>query len=243
MSIKDFFNKIVDFLVTKYLLPKSKIFYAQSGEDLILSHLFVKLGIDKPNYLDIGANDPKFISNTYKLYRKGCNGVLVEPNPIICNNLKETRPRDIILNFGVGVNNINKAKFFLFPKETNGLSTFSEKDALYWQEVGMKDYGKIYFEDILEVDLIPINEILEQYFFKLNKSIDFISLDVEGLDLEILKSIDFNKFKPKIICVETLQYSLNQVEQKNVDIITFLLEKNYLVYADTHVNTIFLLNE
>ncbi len=243
MNIKDFLNKITDFFVTNYLLPNSKILYAQSGEDLILSHLFLKLGIDKPNYLDIGANDPKFISNTYKLYRKGCMGVLVEPNPILCNNLKKKRPRDIILNIGVGVSNINKAKFFLFPKETNGLSTFSEKDAMYWQEVGMKDYGKIYFQNIIEVDLVPINEILDKYFINLNKPIDFISLDVEGLDLDILKSINFDKYKPKIICVETLQYSLNQVEQKNDAIITFLLEKNYLVYADTHVNTIFLLNE
>jgi FkbM family methyltransferase len=243
MNTKDFLNKVIDYLVTNYLLPKSKTFYAQSGEDLILSHLFAKLGIDKPNYLDIGANDPKFISNTYKLYRKGCTGILVEPNPIICKLLKKKRPRDIVLNFGVGINNIIKAKFYLFPKDSNGLSTFSEKDAMYWQEVGMKGHGKIYFEDIIEVDLVPINEILHKYFIDLNKTIDFISLDVEGLDLEILRSIDFKRYKPRIICVETLQYSLDQLEQKNDEIITFLLENNYSVYADTHVNTIFLLNE
>jgi FkbM family methyltransferase len=243
MNIKDFLNKVSDFLVINYLLPKSKILYAQSGEDLILSHLFTKLGIDNPNYLDIGANDPRFISNTYKLYRKGSMGVLVEPNPTLCNLLKKKRPRDTVLNFGVGINNINKAKFYLFPKDSNGLSTFSEKDAMYWQEVGMKGHGKIYFEDIIEVDLVPINEILYKYFISQKKSIDFISLDVEGLDLDILRSIDFNTFKPKVICVETLQYSLNQLEQKNEEIISFLLENNYLIYADTHVNTIFLLND
>jgi hypothetical protein len=157
--------------------------------------------------------------------------------------LKKKRPRDTVLNFGVGINNINKAKFYLFPKDSNGLSTFSEKDAMYWQEVGMKGHGKIYFEDIIEVDLVPINEILYKYFISQKKSIDFISLDVEGLDLDILRSIDFNTFKPKVICVETLQYSLNQLEQKNEEIISFLLENNYLIYADTHVNTIFLLND
>jgi hypothetical protein len=187
MNIKDYLNKVIDYLVTNFLLPKSKTFYAQSGEDLILSHLFAKLGIDKPNYLDIGANDPKFISNTYKFYRKGSMGILVEPNPIICKLLKKKRPRDIVLNFGVGINNISKAKFYLFPKDSNGLSTFSEKDAMYWQEVGMKGHGKIYFEDIIEVDLVPINDILRKYFIDLNKS--SLSCLIYVINYKILKCI------------------------------------------------------
>ena len=65
--MKNLFRK----LVTKIILPHSQLSYAQSGEDLILAHLFYKLNIAKPTYLDIGANHPSFISNTYFFYLRG----------------------------------------------------------------------------------------------------------------------------------------------------------------------------
>jgi len=84
--------------------------------------------------------------------------------------------------------------------------------------------------------LIGINEIIEKNF---DRQPDFISLDVEGLDLAILKSLDYSRFSPKVICVETLLYDENQIESKNNEIIYFLTSKGYSIYADTHVNTIF----
>jgi hypothetical protein len=83
------------------------------------------------------------------------------------------------------------------------------------------------------------NEILENHF---EKSPDILSIDVEGLDLEILKTIDFTRFKPLTIIVETLLYDEMQRESRNEKIIDFLTSLGYTIYADTHVNTIFLRN-
>jgi len=223
--------------IGKFLIPEIQFRYSQFGEDIILAHLFAHLGIDKPSYLDIGANEPRFISNTYYFYEHGSVGVLIEPNPYLFEKLKKNRPKDIVINTGIGFSEINEADFYLFPNFANGLSTFSKEDALYWQEVGMKGSEKIPIEKTIKMKLTPVNSILEKYFS--HKKLNLVSIDVEGLDLEILKSLDFVKYKPDVFCIETLKYDQQQNGYKNIEIIDFMLEKNYMIYGDTRVNTIF----
>ena len=221
----------------KKLMMQAQYGYSQFGEDLILAHLFAQIGINKPTYLDIGANEPRYISNTYYFYVRGSRGVLIEPNPYLFKKLKSIRSKDIVLNTGIGFKEIAEADFYLFPNYANGLSTFSAKEASHWEETGMKGIGKIAVEKIIKMPLIPLNNILNTYFS--TNSPNFISLDVEGLDLEILKSLDFEKHQPEVICVETLGYDEHQQGFKLIDIIDYVLTKNYFVYADTWVNTIF----
>lgn len=234
---KDILKKIFRKLIRRYFIPKVQFSYSQFGEDLIIANFFSQLGISKPVYLDIGANEPKFISNTYRFYEHGSRGVLIEPNPYLFRKLQRQRPGDTVLNIGIGLTDVAEADFYLFPDSANGLSTFSEKDAKHWQEVGMKGVGKILFEKVIKLPLMPVNDVLQKYFS--DKTLNIISIDVEGLDLEILKSLDLHKFKPEIICVETLQYDANQNGFKDQDIFDFMLSKEYEVYADTWVNTIF----
>lgn len=231
--MKNLFRK----LVNKVILPHSQLIYAQSGEDIILSHLFFKLNIAQPSYLDIGANHPSYISNTYFFYLRGSRGVCVEPNPNLYQKIKKTRPKDTVLNIGIGVKEDTIADFYLFPDYADGLSTFSKEEALYWGEKGMKHLGKIPYEKIIKVPLQTINTVIKNHF---TQTPDFISLDVEGLDLQILQSLDFDTYAPLVLCVETLQYDQDQKEHKRTDIIDFVKEKGYEIYADTHVNTIFL---
>lgn len=212
--------------------------YSQSGEDLILAYLFGKLKIEKPTYLDIGANHPKFISNTYFFYKRGARGVCVEPNPYLCKQIRKYRKGDKCINAGIGLQAQKEADFYLFPKYASGLSTFSKQEALYWQETGMQDAGKIPFEKIIKVELIDINNMISQFC---KEAPHLLSLDVEGLDLPILQSLDFTTHAPKVICVETLGYGENHVEFKRHDIIDFLKSKGYNIYADTYINTIFFL--
>ena len=223
--------------LAKFIFPNVQFGYSQFGEDLILAHLFYQIGITKPSYLDIGANEPKYISNTFYFYSRGSRGILIEPNPFLAKKLKEKRPKDTILNTGIGFKEISDADFYLFPNYANGLSTFSKNEAMHWQEIGMKGLGKIKIEKVIKMSMVPINNILEKYFKE--KPPDFISLDVEGLDFEILKSLDFDKFHPLVICVETLGYDENQQSYKLTNIIDYMLTKNYDIYADTRVNTIF----
>lgn len=227
-------------LVGNFLIPKIQLSYSQFGEDKIIEYFFYQIGLTTFTYLDIGANEPKYISNTYYFYERGSNGICVEPNPFLSKQLKKVRPRDVIINAGVGIDDTSEADFFLFPDHANGLSTFSEKEALHWQEVGMHGLGKIKYEKIIKMPLININTLIQKYF---QTTPDLLCIDVEGWDFEILKSLDFIQYKPKMICVETLLYNKDQKGYKHAGINELLFEKGYSLYADTRVNSIFCLNE
>jgi len=202
-----------------------------------MANFFYQQGIDNPTYLDIGANEARYISNSYYFYERGCRGVLVEPNPYLYKKLKAKRPGDTVINTGIGISEVLEADFYVFPDYANGLSTFSAEEAKHWEQIGMKGLGKIPVEKVIKMSLTPVNGMIEKYFTKAPPN--FISLDVEGLDLDILRSMDLAKYRPDLICVETLQYDDQQNGYKNDAIITFMLSKDYVIYADTRVNTIF----
>lgn len=210
--------------------------YSQSGEDIIISDLFNRLNIQHPSYLDIGANDPIALSNTYRLYKRGSKGVCVEPNPALCEKLRKHRSRDICLNVGVAFNDLREADFYLFPEKFNGLSTFSKEEADFWEQTGNDEIGRHKVERVIKIKLLPINEIMKTYF---SPWPNLISIDVEGLDFEIIKTIDFQQFKPEVFCIETLGFIENNKEIKKQEIIDFFLEKDYFVYADSYINTVF----
>lgn len=210
--------------------------YSQSGEDIIISDLFRRLKIDTPTYLDIGANEPVALSNTYRLYSMRSKGVCVEPNPILYKKLLKKRKRDICINAGVAFNQTNEALYYIFPEKLHGLNTFSKTDADFWGKKGNLEIGKAKIEKTIMMPLVNINDIIKKYLFP---HPNLISIDVEGLDLEILKTIDFELFKPDVFCVETLKHIENNKETKNNDLINFLKDMGYFIYADTYINTIF----
>lgn len=223
-------------LVNKAFLDNSRMAYAQAGEDLILAYLFHRLGIEKPSYLDIGANHPCLNSNTYYFYLRGSRGICVEPNPKLCRAFRRRRPADLVLQAGVGPRDLPKAVFYMFGGALDGLSTFSRKEAEYWQEVGMEGRGKIAPEQVIEVPVISINALLARF----PSPPDLVSIDVEGLDLDLLQALDFRACRPLCFCVETLGYDGDRREYQREEIGTFLGTQGYTVYAHTHINTIFL---
>jgi len=210
--------------------------YSQSGEDIIISDLFNRLGIAQPSYLDIGANHPISLNNTYRLYTRGCRGVCIEPNPALYKILKRTRTKDTCLNAGIAFNENREADFYLFGGKAHGLSTFSKKEAEFWEKTGNEEIGKHKPQSIIRIQLVDINEVISRYF---KTYPNFISIDVEGLDLQILKKIEFEEYKPEVICVETLWFDERNKETKNMELIQFLLQQGYFIYADTYINTIF----
>lgn len=207
----------------------SKISYSQCGEDLVIAPIFDALGIQKPSYIDIGAHDPIYLSNTYLLYLNGSSGVCIEPNPILHGNIKKMRKRDICLNMGVGTTSQKEASFYCMSSST--LSTFSREDA-----ERMVSYGNEKIEQVISIPLISFDEVVRKY---LASCPNLVSLDVEGLDLAILQSIDFTLYRPQVFCVETLTYTENKTEQKIMPTIEFMLDNGYFIYGDTFINTIF----
>lgn len=204
--------------------------YSQLGEDLIIDFIFKNLKIQKPTYLDIGTNHPIKINNTYLFYKQGSTGVCIEPNPELCKIIKNKRKKDTVLNIGIGKEEKTNIDFFMM--NTDVLSTFSKEEVNY-----LIKNTKQTLKEIIKVPLKHIDNILQDNFN--GEAPNFLSLDTEGFDFEILKSINFKKVRPETICVETLTYTENRTERKEIEVIDFMKEVGYFVYADTYINTIF----
>jgi len=231
-----FSKKNLKKIITNTFFRHLRSSYSQSGEDIIISDLFTRIGIKYPSYLDIGANEPVALSNTYRLYAKGSKGVCIEPNPVLYKKLVSKRKRDLCINAGIAFDENTEADFYVFPKEAHGLNTFSKTDADFWEHTGTEEIGKFKVEQIIKTQLININEVMENHF---SSHPNFINIDVEGLDLQIAKTINFEKFNPEVFCVETLGFAGANKEIKNQDLIDFFLSKGYFIFADTYINTIF----
>lgn len=222
---KDFIKRFTQKETESY-----KTSYAQCGEDLIVDFVLnVCLHVAEISYLDLGAYHPTHLSNTYLFYRRGHRGVCVEPDPVQFAQIKRERPRDTCLNAGIGVTQAEHADFYRMSIPT--LNTFSQEQAERYES-----YGQQKIEEVIKVPLVPVNTILKEQF---SAAPHFVSLDVEGLDFEILRSFDFTQFRPQVFCIETLTYTEDKSEVKIREINELMISKGYFVYADTYINTIF----
>ncbi len=208
------------------MLPKLVMFNCRSN---IVDFLFMWLGKRKITYLDVGANDPIRMNNTYFFYKRKHRGVLIEPDPRLVRKLKRSRPRDVTLHAGVGMGSGGQIPFFLMDPDT--LSTSDPLKLSEYLRLGIK------LKKEFQVPLIGINEVIERYFD--SRAPDFLSIDVEGWDFEILKTLDLSKYRPVVICVETITYSNHTTERKVKDLAQYLYGYDYFSYADTYLNTIF----
>lgn len=209
--------------------PFTRNSYSQCGEDVIVDFLFKGIGQAKPTYLDIGTNNPTWGNNTYLFYENGCRGVLVEADETIIPLIKQHREGDTILNIGVGLSEQKEADFYIF--DISGIHTFNKEEAEERDKLGVHKIVKV-----AKVPLKPINEIIKENF---DSYPDFLSIDIEGLDLAVLQSLDFSKYPIPIICSETCIYSENHIKPKDKAIAAFMDSKGYFIYADTYINTIF----
>jgi FkbM family methyltransferase len=226
-------NLIGDFRRRGAPAPEYKMSYAASGEDMIADFVFRGLNIQSPTYLDVGAHHPTYLSNTYFFYQKGSRGVCVEPDPTLFPAIASARAGDVCLNVGVGVGAEDEADFYVMTTRT--LNTFSREEAERYQS-----YGNQRIEEVIRMPLVPINEIIGRRFAACP---NFVSLDVEGLDLDIIRSFDFDRFRPEVFCVETITYTEDKTETKITEIIDHMISKGYFPYGDTYVNTIFVARE
>lgn len=230
MNIRRIIRKLGS--VADYFRATAKISYSQFGEDLLVDHIFRSLaGKTNFSYLDIGTNDPVAGNNTYLFYLRGNYGVCIEPDPEIFKKIVSKRKRDVVLHAGIGIGEVAEGTLYIFPEGYTGWNTFSFEEA----EKRKVESG-ISFRESPKIQFLPVNDVIATHF---ETCPDFISIDVEGLDFDILKSLDFEKYRPIVICAETISFSTNNRGEKQDEIISFLSSKGYKVYADTYVNTIF----
>ena len=201
--------------------------YAQCGEDLMIDFIMRTLGIDTPSYIDIGAHHPFLMSNTAIFYARGSRGINVEP--ALIEEFRRRRPMDV--NLGIGISDQASVRDF-YVMNVPTLNTFSRVDA-----EACEKQGACRIEKVLQLETDTIGNIVTQHAH--GKCPEILSLDVEGLDLLVLKSVDFDNIRPIAICVETLKFATTGPGEKNTDIAPLLRDRGYATFADTYVNTIF----
>ena len=230
MTIRNLIKKILNVVTPQ---PNSapqyeKISYSQSGEDIIIEYLFELRKIQRPVFIDIGAYDPVVSNNTYKFFLKGARGVNIDANPVSMERFVQLRVADTNLNIGVGANN---GEFDFYIMEDPSLNTFSEKEKNSLEQMG---HG---LKEVKRINVLTINQVLEKYLP--GSSLDLLSIDAEGVDFDIIQSLDFNTYHPKVICIETINYTPDGTGTKRLDLCRYIEEVGYYEYANTNINSIF----
>jgi FkbM family methyltransferase len=190
--------------------------YAQEGEDLILAALFDLGDRKRPGfYIDVGAHHPKKFSNTFLFYISGWSGINIDAMPGSMRAFRRERPRDINIEAAVGEDG-KKLTYYEFNEP--GLNGFCRDRVPMgyhgWTIVGERQLTTTSLAHLVERYLPP------------GELIDFMSVDVEGLDLQVLRSNDWAKFRPAVILVE--DYAANQLScTGDSNIAIYLAENGY----------------
>lgn len=219
------------YLITKkiigiYLYDYSCKSYSQEGEDLLLKRIFNS----KKNgfYVDVGAHHPKRFSNTYLFYKMGWSGINIDPMPGSMRAFNQIRPKDINLELAISDKNETLTYYAFNEPALNGFCK-----ELSEIRNGLNEY-KIIFQK--EIDTKKLSDILDSSLPKECK-IDILSIDVEGLDFQVLRSNNWEKYLPTVILVEILGKTLQDIYFS--DISTYLTEKGYELFAKTYNTVIF----
>ena len=233
MIVKKFVNKLLRIIQN----PKSpfeafeNLSYSQSGEDLIIDYIFRLRKITLPTFIDLGCNHPYSLNNTFLFYKRGSRGVNVDANANFIKLFELHRPQDRNINLGVS----DKAGYLDFYIISDPmLSTFSKEEALMYQNGGRTVVNK------MPVEIKSIDAIIYDYCGGLYP--DLVSIDVEGTDDLIIASMNLMESKPKVICLETVEYTPNGTGRKRTELIQAVVNKGYTLYADTNINSIFVEN-
>ena len=199
-------EKLKEFIRGRY-----NISFSKAGDDIQLMKL-----INQSNpgtYVDVGCWHPYKASNTYYFYLRNWKGICIDPNPELIELYKKFRPRDNFINAGIGAEN-SSLDYYMF--EESSMNTFSED--FYNNH---KRYSKLVNK--IEIPLFSLKEILDKNIDEKDR-LDFFDIDVEGFDLDVLKSNDWQKYRPKIIVIES---DIPIKQDLDSEIVQYLELQNY----------------
>lgn len=211
---------------TKKISPSSRW-----GVDLILNDIFKNK--KKGFYIDIGCHHPLINNHTYLFYKKGWNGINIDLDFNSIDMFNFFRPKD--LNRQVALSNDIENTEFYFYHNRAAKNTISKQFGL----------------DATEIKKIKTNT-LDNLIYELklqNQKIDFVNIDVEGNELNVLKGFDLKKFKPKVILLEYIRNDMTEFYQKDIDIIVntelykYLFKNDYKLINWNHDDLMFMLAE
>jgi FkbM family methyltransferase len=199
--------------------------YSQEGEDVILHSLFH--GQEEGCYVDVGAHHPRRFSNTFLFYRMGWRGINIEPDPGNAARFVRRRKRDVNLQLGIGP---EKGFMEYFQFDEAALNTF---DRALAEERSRS--GTCRLLGTIKVPVRPLVEVLEAHL--MGRKIDFMDIDTEGMDLQVLKSNDWDRYRPAVVLVEMTRRTTANLPHS--EITGFLAARGYLLVARTPRTGIF----
>lgn len=212
-------------MVTEFENQYASISFSQEGEDLILGRIFERK--QSGFYIDVGAYHPVRFSNTLYFYKKGWRGINIEPMPGSLELFNSMRPADINIEAAVS----DKEELLEYNSFNEGaLNTFSPE--LARERAGMNGYFVEFqkkiktrrLEDILDESLPP------------GQVIDFMSIDTEGYDLKVLRSNNWQKYRPQIVITEMFDFSIDKILGSKL--YSFMTSIRYSFFAKTF-NSVF----
>ena len=214
-------------------IKKIKKSYSSNSVDLIINELFKNK--QKGIYIDVGCNHPFIGNNTYKLFKKGWSGINIDLDYTFIDSFNFYRPNDY--NLQIGVSDKNGDQEMYFHHERSAINTLDSKRST---------------KSILKKNIktLTLNNIIENSKFK-NQQIDYLSIDVEGFELNVLKGFDLNKYKPQALSIEYIDPEMIKEEyyHQNInnvlhsDLYKLLTNHGYHFVNWLHSDLIFVSNE
>jgi FkbM family methyltransferase len=192
--------------------------YSQHGEDDFILNYFERK--QAGFYVDIGASHPFRLSNTYLLYQHGWRGVTVEPIPLLGHLHKRWRPQDSLVQKAIGPVPGSLTFQEMLPSV---LSTLDADTAQVYVNEGKAQLLRSY-----PIDVITLGQLFTNHVGP--RTIDLLSIDMEGLDAETIMSFDFGTIRPVVICVE-----FNSTDNRS-KVLTYLNQRDYRLVTDLGCN-------
>lgn len=219
----DIFNQLIEVGISseKICLCKlemdKRFSYSQSGEDIVLLFLLNELEVKTSNahYIELGTCHPVYLNNTYALYKQGARGIIVEPSRRMKNIIKKYRPDDLFLNVAVD-KKAGTAKYYELSTQELGTISYDSLDLEYCN--GITDFD---LKCEYDVETMTVNQIFEL----LDAVVDVLSIDIEGMDYEVLKELDWELYCPRIVVAELYEWGAK--EQKDSKIIELMESQGY----------------
>jgi FkbM family methyltransferase len=199
----------------------AKVAYALWGEDQILDWVFQ----NRPDgfYVDVGAYHPALHSNTKLLYDRGWSGINIDCNPTMIGYYADARPRDISLNVAAGAAE-GPVKVYLFHEWASS-NTVSRA----WADATSR-VQSVSVQREIEVPGYPLRTLLERHLPP-GRTVDLLNVDVETVDLEVLQSNDWKRFRPLVVAIEDIEFDLDAPAKSAT--YRYLREQGYHFFSRT----------
>lgn len=200
--------------------------WSQEGEDLIITRICPE---PKGFYVDVGAHHPFRYSNTYRLYQRGWRGINIDPLQKTIDLFHRHRPHDINIVAGIAR---EEGEMTYYQFNDSAFNTFNSDAA----NSVLRNHSHIYMVKKANVKTIPLELILDRHLPP-QTDIDILNIDAEGMDLAVLKSNNWDRYRPKVVVTEILNHSIESALKSETYL--FMKSHGYAAHSKLHNTVIF----